>query len=48
MADEKPQMGNIALKGAFDRKELDPELFGAYDRKGYQYNQLQHHFLRLH
>jgi len=29
-----PQMGNIALKGVFDRKGLDPELFGAYDRKG--------------
>jgi hypothetical protein len=27
-------MGNIALKGIFDRKGLDPELFGAYDRKG--------------
>ena len=28
------QIGNIALKGVFDRKGLDPELFGAYDRKG--------------
>jgi len=27
-------MGNIALKGLFDRKGLDPSLFGAYDRKG--------------
>jgi hypothetical protein len=27
-------MGNIALKGLFDRKGLDPEMFGAYDRKG--------------
>ena len=36
MAEEGPQMGNIALKGLFDRKGLDPELFGAYDRKGYQ------------
>ena len=24
----------IALKGLFDRKGLDPGLFGAYDRKG--------------
>jgi hypothetical protein len=29
-----PRMGNIALKGLFDRKGLDPDLFGAYDRKG--------------
>jgi hypothetical protein len=35
MTDEGPQMGNIALKGLFDRKGLDPSLFGAYDRKGY-------------
>jgi len=34
MTDEGPQMGNIALKGLFDRKGLDPSLFGAYDRKG--------------
>jgi hypothetical protein len=34
MTDGGPQMGNIALKGLFDRKGLDPELFGAYDRKG--------------
>jgi hypothetical protein len=34
MTDNGPQMGNIALKGLFDRKGLDPELFGAYDRKG--------------
>jgi len=33
MTDEGPQMGNIALKGLFDRKGLDPEMFGAYDRK---------------
>jgi len=33
MTDDGPQMGNIALKGLFDRKGLDPELFGAYDRK---------------
>ena len=35
MTDEGPKMGNIALKGLFDRKGLDPSLFGAYDRKGY-------------
>jgi hypothetical protein len=29
-----PVIGNIALKGLFDRKGLDPEMFGAYDRKG--------------
>lgn len=34
MTDTGPQIGNIALKGLFDRKGLDPELFGAYDRKG--------------
>lgn len=34
MTDEGPQIGNIALKGVFDRKGLDPSLFGAYDRKG--------------
>ncbi len=34
MTDEGPRMGNIALKGLFDRKGLDPEMFGAYDRKG--------------
>ena len=32
--EDGPQMGNIALKGLFDRKGLDPELFGAYDRQG--------------
>ena len=31
-----PQMANIALKGLFDRKGLDPSLFGAYDRKGHE------------
>jgi len=36
MTDKGPQMGNIALKGLFDRKGLDPELFGAYDRKGHE------------
>jgi len=35
MTDNGPQMGNIALKGIFDRKGLDTTLFGAYDRKGY-------------
>lgn len=34
MTDDGPQMGNIALKGIFDRKGLDPSMFGAYDRKG--------------
>jgi len=34
MQDGGPRMGNIALKGLFDRKGLDPEMFGAYDRKG--------------
>ncbi|UCG75539.1 MAG: metallophosphoesterase [Gemmatimonadota bacterium] len=34
MTDEGPQIANIALKGIFDRKGLDPSLFGAYDRKG--------------
>ena len=34
MTDDGPQIGNIALKGVFDRKGLDPSLFGAYDRKG--------------
>jgi hypothetical protein len=35
MTEKGPQIGNIALKGLFDRKGLDPSLFGAYDRKGY-------------
>jgi 3',5'-cyclic AMP phosphodiesterase CpdA len=34
MTDEGPQIGNIALKGVFDRRGLDSTLFGAYDRKG--------------
>ncbi len=34
MTGDGPQIANIALKGVFDRKGLDPELFGAYDRKG--------------
>jgi len=36
MTESGPQMGNIALKGLYDRKGLDPELFGAYDRKGFE------------
>lgn len=35
MTENGPQIGNIALKGIFDRKGLDTTLFGAYDRKGY-------------
>ncbi len=35
MTENGPQMGNIALKGVFDRMGLDTTLFGAYDRKGY-------------
>ena len=34
MTNDGPEIGNIALKGVFDRKGLDPSLFGAYDRKG--------------
>ena len=34
LTEKGPQIGNIALKGLFDRKGLDPSLFGAYDRKG--------------
>ena len=34
ITEDGPQIGNIALKGIFDRKGLDPSLFGAYDRKG--------------
>jgi predicted phosphodiesterase len=34
MTEDGPQMGNIALKGIFDRMGLDTTLFGAYDRKG--------------
>jgi hypothetical protein len=34
MTEDGPQMANIALKGIFGRKGLDPSLFGAYDRKG--------------
>ena len=35
MKGKEPQIGNIALKGIFDRRGLDTTLFGAYDRKGY-------------
>lgn len=35
MKEDGPELGNIALKGIFDRKGLDTTLFGAYDRKGY-------------
>ena len=34
MTADGPEIANIALKGIFDRKGLDPEMFGAYDRKG--------------
>lgn len=34
MTENGPEIANIALKGLFDRRGLDPELFGAYDRKG--------------
>jgi hypothetical protein len=34
MTDDGAEIGNVALKGIFDRKGLDPSLFGAYDRKG--------------
>jgi protein-tyrosine phosphatase len=32
MTEDGPQIAGIALKGIFDRKGLDPEMFGAYDR----------------
>jgi len=32
MTDNGPEIAGIALKGIFDRKGLDPEMFGAYDR----------------
>ena len=38
MTGEGPEIANIALKGIFDRKGLDPSLFGAYDRKGAEAN----------
>jgi len=35
MTVDGPQIGNIALKGIFNRMGLDTTMFGAYDRKGY-------------
>lgn len=35
MTEDGPEIANIALKGVFDRRGLDPDLFGAYDRKGF-------------
>jgi hypothetical protein len=32
MTDDGPEIAGVALKGIFDRKGLDPEMFGAYDR----------------
>jgi len=32
MTDDGPEITGIALKGIFDRKGLDPNMFGAYDR----------------
>ena len=32
MTEDGPKIGNIALKGIFDRRGLDPKMFGAYDR----------------
>lgn len=32
MTKDGPKMANIALKGLYDRKGLDPAMFGAYDR----------------
>jgi len=34
MTKSGPQIANIALKGLFDRRGLNPETFGAYERKG--------------
>ena len=34
MTEDGPEIANIALKGVFGRKGLDPTMFGAYDRKG--------------
>jgi hypothetical protein len=39
MTENGPEIANIALKGIFDRKGLDPSLFGAYDRKGVESEQ---------
>jgi hypothetical protein len=35
MTNDGPEMANIALKGLYGRRGLDPSLFGAYDRKGF-------------
>ena len=35
MTGDGPQIANIALNSVFDRKGIDPMLFGAYDRKGH-------------
>ena len=32
MTDNGPEIAGIALKGIFDRKGLDPAMFGAYGR----------------
>jgi protein-tyrosine phosphatase len=32
MTDDGPEIAGVALKGIFDRKGLDPDMFGAYDR----------------
>jgi len=34
MTENGPQLANIALKGLYNRRGLDPKMFGAYDRKG--------------
>jgi hypothetical protein len=41
MTEQGPEIGNVALKGIFDRRGLDPSLFGAYDRKGAGSDQLE-------
>lgn len=38
MTENGPEIGNIALKGIFDRKGLDTTMFGAYYRKGLALN----------
>ena len=34
MSEDGAEIANIALQGIFDRKGLDPAMFGAYDRSG--------------
>ena len=41
MTENGPEIGNIALKGIFDRRGLDPSLFDADDRKGAGSDQLE-------